>query len=83
MRIASEKGLILFGGDATDAFAPSPAPNNTYLIDDDSVDQYKSKFDWNINFIQQVQSFVEYYNSVIYSYICWDRLWLIVSFLLK
>ena len=40
-----------------------------YQIDDASVDWYKLKFDWNINCIQQGQSFAEYYNSAIYSYI--------------
>ena len=39
------------------------------MINDASVDWYKSKFDCNINRIQQGQSFTEYYNSVIYFYI--------------
>ena len=33
--IAADLGLTIFGGDATDAYAHSPAPNDTYLAIDD------------------------------------------------
>ena len=69
MRITAEHGLILFGGDTTYAFVPSPAPNDTYLIDDASVDWYKSKFDWHIICIQHGQSCSKYYNYAIHFYI--------------
>ena len=35
-------GLTIYGGDATDAYAHSPAPNNTYLsVDDAYAEWYK------------------------------------------
>ena len=50
MGISAEQVLTLFGGDATDAYAHSTAPNETYLtIDNAYADWYKSKFDKNIN----------------------------------
>ena len=48
--IAADLGLTIFGGDATDAYAHSPAPSETYLaIDDAYADWYKEKFGKEIN----------------------------------
>ena len=39
MRIVAEQGLTLFGDDATNVYAHSPAPNETYhTIDDGYAD---------------------------------------------
>ena len=69
MRIAAGHSLTLFGGDETYAFAPSPAHNETYPIDNACVGWYKLKFDQHIHRIQQGKSFTEYFNSAIYHYI--------------
>ena len=38
-------GLLIYGGDATDAYAHSPAPNDTYLtIDDAYANWYYNKY---------------------------------------
>ena len=43
--IAADLGLTVYGGDATDVYAHSPAPNDTYLaIDDAYADLYKDRF---------------------------------------
>ena len=43
--IAADLGLTVYGGDATDAYAHSPAPNSTYLaINDFYADWYKDRF---------------------------------------
>ena len=43
--IAADLGLNVYGGDVTDAYAHSPAPNDTYLaIDDVYADYYKATF---------------------------------------
>ena len=43
--IAADLNLTIYGGDATDAYAHSPAPNDTYLaIDDAYADWYKDRF---------------------------------------
>ena len=43
--IAADLGLTVYGGDATDAYAHSPAPSDTYLaIDDAYADWYKDRF---------------------------------------
>ena len=43
--IAADLGLTVYGGDATDAYAHSLAPNDTYLaIDDAYADWYKDTF---------------------------------------
>ena len=43
--ICTDTGLKIYGGDATDAYAHSPAPNDTYLaIDDAYFEWYKDKF---------------------------------------
>ena len=34
--VYANSGLIFFGGDTTDALAHSPAPNDTYLVVDDT-----------------------------------------------
>ena len=48
--IAVDLGLTIFGGDATDAYAHSPAPSETYLaIDDAYADWYKENFRTEIN----------------------------------
>ena len=48
--IAADLGLIVFGGDATDAYAHSPAPNVTYLaINDTYADWYKDTTGKDIN----------------------------------
>ena len=40
--IAADLGLTVYGGDATNAYAHSPAPNDTYLaIDDAYAEWYK------------------------------------------
>ena len=40
--MCAQSGLTLYGGDATDAYAHSPAPNNTYLsVDDAYAEWYK------------------------------------------
>ena len=43
--ICANTGLTInYGGDTTDAYAHSPAPNNTYLqVDDAYVEWYKNK----------------------------------------
>ena len=42
--ICANTGLIIYSGDATDAYAHSPAPNNTYLqVDDAYTEWYKTK----------------------------------------
>ena len=49
-RIAADLGLTVFRGDATDAYAHSPAPSNTYLaIDDAYADWYKDTTGRDIN----------------------------------
>ena len=48
--IAADLGLTVYGGDATDAYAHSPAPSDTYLaIDDAYADWYKDTFGKEIN----------------------------------
>ena len=43
--IAADLNLTIYGGDATDAYAHSPAPNDTYLAIDDAYSEwYKDKF---------------------------------------
>ena len=43
--ICADLGLVIYGGDATDAYARSPAPNDTYLtIDDAYADWYYNKY---------------------------------------
>ena len=43
--MCADLGLIIYGGDCTDAYAHSPAPNFTYLsIDKTYADWYKNKF---------------------------------------
>ena len=34
--MCADLGMIIYGGDATDAYAHSPAPNNTYLSVNDA-----------------------------------------------
>ena len=42
--ICANAGLTIYGGDATDAYAHSPAPNDTYLqVDDAYAEWYKNK----------------------------------------
>lgn len=42
LRNAEDLGLIVFGGDSTDAYVHYPVPNKTYLaIDDSYADYYK------------------------------------------
>ncbi len=48
--MCADLGLVIYGGDATDAYAHSPAPNDTYLTIDDAYadwyyNKYKIKFD--------------------------------------
>ena len=48
--IAVDLGLTVYGGDATDAYAHSPAPNDTYIeIDDAYADWYKDTTGKDIN----------------------------------
>ena len=48
--IAANLGLTIFGSDATDAYADSSAPNDTYLaIDDTYADWYKDTTGRDIN----------------------------------
>ena len=43
--MCADLGLIIYGGDATDAYAHSPAPNDTYLaVDEAYSDWYKQKY---------------------------------------
>ena len=42
--ICADSGLTIYGGDATDAYAHSLAPNDTYLqVDDAYAEWYKNK----------------------------------------
>ena len=48
--ICADAGLTIYGGDATDAYAHSPAPNDTYLqVDDAYAEWYNNKFKDKIN----------------------------------
>ena len=50
LEIAADLGLTVYGGDATGAYAHSPAPNDTYLaIDDVYADWYKDTFGKEVN----------------------------------
>ena len=50
MGIASHAGLTVYGGDATDAFAHSPAPNDTFLaVDDAYAEWYKDNYGVTLN----------------------------------
>ena len=40
MGISADLGLIMYGGDATDAYEPSPAPFITYLVIDKAYDDW-------------------------------------------
>ena len=43
--ICANAGLAIYGGDKTDAYAHSPAPNDTYLqVDDVYAEWYNNKF---------------------------------------
>ena len=43
--MCADLGLVIYGGDCTDAYAHSPAPNDTYLsIDEAYADWYETKF---------------------------------------
>ena len=43
--IAADLGLMVYGGDATDAYAYSPAPNDTYLLINAAyADWYENKY---------------------------------------
>ena len=48
--IAADLGLTVYGGDATDAYAHSPAPSDTHVaIDNAYADWYKDEFGTEIN----------------------------------
>ena len=43
--MCADLGLIIYGGDATDAYAHLPAPNDTYLsVDEAYSNWYKQKY---------------------------------------
>ena len=43
--MCADLGLVVYGGDATDAYAHSPTPNDTYLsIDAAYADWYENKY---------------------------------------
>ena len=45
MGLCADMGLTIYGGDATDAYAHSPAPNDTYLaINDAYTEWYLNKY---------------------------------------
>ena len=44
--MCADLGLVIYGGDVTDAYAHSLAPNATYLaVDQAYADWYETKFD--------------------------------------
>ena len=48
--ICADAGLTIYCSDATDAYAHSPAPNDTYLqVDDAYAEWYNNKFKGKIN----------------------------------
>ena len=50
MGIAAHASLTIYGGDATDAYAHSPAPNDTFLaVDDAYAEWYKDKYGVTLN----------------------------------
>ena len=47
--IAADLGNTIYGGDATDAYAHAPSPNDTYLtVDDAYMESYKKRFPENL-----------------------------------
>ena len=53
LRMCADLGLVIYGSDCTDAYAHSPAPNDTFLfINDAYANLYEAKFnkkiDWRI-----------------------------------